>query len=156
MYPRRSQTVYTEQLGEELSIYDWARNRVHALNPTAARVWQLCDGVTSPEAIAAALHRDIAVRDAEAVVDLTLRSLARAHLLEAPRQFPAVRPGWTRRALLRRGVATGLLPAIHSIAAPPPASRCQPAATIASARGRCNTRTRQAFAGVSSPGSFAP
>ena len=59
MYPRRSSTTHTEQLGDEASVYDWARAQVHALNPTAARVWQLCDGATSPDAIAAALRAEM-------------------------------------------------------------------------------------------------
>ena len=57
MYPRQSSTTHTEQLGDEASVYDWARGQVHALNPIAARVWQLCDGATSPDAIAAVLAR---------------------------------------------------------------------------------------------------
>ena len=44
MYPRQSPTTHTEQLGDEASVYDWARAQVHALNPTAARVWRQCDG----------------------------------------------------------------------------------------------------------------
>ena len=48
MYPRQSRTTHTEQLGDEASVYDWARAQVHALNPTAARVWRQCDGATSP------------------------------------------------------------------------------------------------------------
>ena len=55
-YPRRSPTTHTEQLGDEASVYDWARAQVHALNPTAAFVWRQCDGATSPDAIAAALR----------------------------------------------------------------------------------------------------
>ena len=58
MYPQQSRTTHTEQLGDEASVYDWARAQVHALNPTAARVWRLCDGATSPEAIAEALRRN--------------------------------------------------------------------------------------------------
>ena len=58
MYPRQSPTTHTEQLGDEASVYDWARAQVHALNPTAARVWRQCDGATSPEAIAAGLRVD--------------------------------------------------------------------------------------------------
>ena len=56
MYPRQSPTTHTEQLGDEASVYDWARAQVHALNPTAAFVWRQCDGATSPDAIAAALR----------------------------------------------------------------------------------------------------
>ena len=72
MYPRQSPTTHTEQLGDEASVYDWARAQVHALNPTAAFVWRLCDGATSPAAIAAAVQRELDLPEAEAVVDLTL------------------------------------------------------------------------------------
>ena len=54
MYPRQSPTTHTEQLGDEVAVYDRALAKVHALNPTAACVWRQCDGATSPEAIAAA------------------------------------------------------------------------------------------------------
>ena len=84
MHPRQSSTTHTEQLGEEASVYDWARAQVHALNPTAARVWRLCDGATSPDAIAAALRAEMGIPEAEAVVDLTLAQFARLHLLELP------------------------------------------------------------------------
>ncbi len=84
MYPRQSPTTHTEHLGDEASVYDWARAQVHALNPTAARVWRQCDGATSPEAIAAAVRVELGIPEAEAVVDLTLRHLARVHLLERP------------------------------------------------------------------------
>src|SRR4029077_6282892 len=84
MYPRRSPTTHTEQLGDEASVYDWARGEVHALNPTAARVWRQCDGATRREEIAATLRAEMGIPEAEAVVDLTLAHLARVHLLEVP------------------------------------------------------------------------
>ena len=126
MHPRRSQTVHTETLGDEVAVYDGARQQVHALNATAARVWQLCDGATSPAAMAAVLGSELALPEAEAVVNLTLRDLARAHLLEVPGDLPADRRGVTRRALLRRGVAASLLPAIYSIVAPSPVAAQSP------------------------------
>ncbi len=129
MHPRRSPTVHTETLGDEVAVYDRARQQVHALNATAGRVWQLCDGATSPEAMAAALRRDLALPEAEAVVTLTLRHLARAHLLEVQGDLPADRRGLTRRALLGRGVAASLLPAIYSIVAPPPVAAQSPPPT---------------------------
>ena len=117
MYPRRSPTTHTEQLGDEASVYDWARAQVHALNPTAARVWRQCDGATSPETIAAVLHTELGIPEADAVVDLTLRQLARVHLLELPLESRGDRPGTTRRWLLGRGLAAAMLPAIYSIMA---------------------------------------
>ena len=46
-YPKQAASTHVEQLGSELCIYNWQRKEVHALNPTAARVWQQCDGQTS-------------------------------------------------------------------------------------------------------------
>ena len=84
MFPRRSVTTHTEQLGDEASVYDWARAQVHALNPTASFVWQRCDGATSRQAIAAALRQGVGIVEADEVVELTLAQLARLHLLELP------------------------------------------------------------------------
>ena len=111
MYPRQSATTHTEQLGDEASVYDWARAQVHALNPTAARVWRLCDGATSPDAIAAALRREMGIPEADAVVDLTLTQLARLHLLELPVESrgdrPATDPAVAARSRRGRGDAAG-------------------------------------------------
>ena len=120
MYPRQSLTTHTEQLGDEASVYDWARAQVHALNPTAAWVWRLCDGATSRDAIAAALRVEMGIPEADAVVDLTLKQLARVHLLELPVELRGDRSAPTRRWLLGRGVAAAMLPAIYSIVAPSP------------------------------------
>jgi hypothetical protein len=125
MYPRQSPTTYTEQLDDEASVYDWALGQVHALNPTAARVWRQCDGATSPEAIAALLTRDN-IPEADAVVQLTLKELARLHLLEEPVGSCTERAATSRRWLLGRGVAAAMLPAIYSIAAPSPVEAQSP------------------------------
>ncbi len=127
MYPRRSSTTHTEQLGDEASVYDWARTEVHALNPIAARVWRQCDGATSPEAIAAVLRLEMGIPEAEAVVDLALTQLARVHLLELPVESRGDRPTISRRWLLGRGVAAAMLPAIYSIVAPSPLEAQSPA-----------------------------
>src|SRR5436190_1081736 len=105
MYPRRSTTTHTEQLGDEASVYDWAHGQVHALNPIAACVWRQCDGATSHDKIAETLRQEMGVSEAEAVADLTLRQLARLHLLELPAESLGEQPATTRRWLLRRGVA---------------------------------------------------
>ena len=127
MYPRQSRTTHTEHLGNEASVYDWARAQVHALNPTAARVWQLCDGATSPDAIAATLRVEMGIPEAEAVVDLALTQFARAHLLELPIESRGDRSAPTRRWLLGRGLAVAMLPAIYSIVAPSPVEAQSPA-----------------------------
>src|SRR5215213_2457809 len=79
--PKRAEAVHVETLGDEVCIYDWQRKEVHALNPTAARVWQHCDGQTSPQQIAATLAAELNVPNAEELVWLTLSKLEKAHLL---------------------------------------------------------------------------
>lgn len=68
MYPQKIETVHVEKLDNELCIYDWQRLEVHALNPTAALVWHLCDGQTSPAQMAEKLQADLHTPRAEELV----------------------------------------------------------------------------------------
>jgi hypothetical protein len=126
--PQHSSTVHTERLGDELCLYDWKRRRVHALNSTAAFVWERCDGTASPAAIATALEQELAVppAEAEALVTLALHQLGEAGLLASPFKAMPNRPLPPRRQLLRWGVAAGLLPVIHSLVAPEPLAAQSP------------------------------
>jgi hypothetical protein len=118
-YPQQTATVHVEQLGDELCIYDWQRKQVHSLNPTAARVWQRCDGQSSAAQIAAALLADMPPAQAEELVWMTLDQLAKAHLLEGELAKPAAFKGLNRRQFLKKaGMAAALLPAVYSIVAP--------------------------------------
>ena len=117
-YPRRTPYVHIEAIGEELCVYDWQRRRVHALNPTAALVWQRCDGATPLETIAEAVQLCLGAADSRALVSATLRELANADLLVESGEVAG--PDATRRALLQRGIAAALLPVVHSIVAPEP------------------------------------
>ncbi len=116
-HPQRIHSVHVESIDGDLCVYDTTRQRVHALNHTAAFVWQRCDGRTSPVDLAAALSAEGSIDDAEAVVRLTLQELAAAHLLSAPLAEVA---RVSRRDLLARGVAAAAIPAIYSIVAPTP------------------------------------
>ncbi len=120
MYPRQSSTTHTELLGDEVAVYDCTHAQVHALNPTAACVWRLCDGQTSTGAIAASLHRAMGIPEAEAVVELTLEELARLQLLELPVESITEQPAPSRRWLLGRGLSAAMLPAVYTILAPSP------------------------------------
>jgi hypothetical protein len=132
-YPQRSTAVHVEQLGQELAIYDWERKEVHALNATAARVWQLCDGQTSPDQMATLLAAEWGVADAAGLVALTLKRLAAAHLLTATTVLPAASRGVTRREVLKQivrfGAAAAILPLINSIPAPVMAQAASPTPT---------------------------
>jgi hypothetical protein len=114
--PRRSRTVHSEILNDEICLYEWTTTRVHALNATAARVWSLCDGTLSVAQIAEALRGDIGVH-AEEVVGLAVAQFSEAGLLEAP--VPAGALALSRRGLVKRlGLTAAMLPVVSSIAAP--------------------------------------
>jgi PqqD family protein of HPr-rel-A system len=45
--------VTLERLGEEAILHDRGGGRVHVVNGSAARLWELCDGRTVDEIVAA-------------------------------------------------------------------------------------------------------
>jgi len=70
-------------MGEELLLYDSQRNRTHYLNPTAAVIWELCDGTRTPQEIAEEILKVLPV-DRERVlsdVERTLHQFAQKHIL---------------------------------------------------------------------------
>ncbi|MFZ5916045.1 MAG: PqqD family peptide modification chaperone [Chloroflexota bacterium] len=130
IFPKQSKTIHVEMLNDELCLYDWQRKEVHALNPTAATVWQLCDGQTSPQQMAGQLKGDLNAEQAEALVWASLEQLREAHLLESEIARPDGRPILTRRQALKvlGGAAAGaaLLPVVSSIVAPTPVEAQSP------------------------------
>lgn len=129
--PKQAASIHVEQLGDELCIYNWQRNEVHALNPTAARVWQQCDGQTSPTQIAAVLQAELQLPGAEAqeLAWMTLAQLEKAHLLHEAVVKPSRRKVLPRREFIRLGVAAALLPVVHSIVAPTAVAAASPTPT---------------------------
>lgn len=127
MYPLRSRTTYTETLDNEVCVYEWIRHEVHALNATAAGVWQLCDGKTTVAEMVERL-RVAQLPYPEQLVDLALEEFQRKHLLEADPALPIERPAISRRVLMRRGLTAALLPVVTSIVAPTPLQAQSPGA----------------------------
>jgi hypothetical protein len=117
--PKRRRTTHVETLHGELCIYEWTTKTVHALNPAAARVWEMCDGVTTIEEMTAALRRDLNAPAATAIVEHALMQFDRAGLLE-PRTLAGVGVVVSRRALLRRIGIAAAIPVVTSIVAPTP------------------------------------
>ena len=114
---RREKGVVVQQLPDELLIYDTETDRALCLNATAALVYTLCDGQTSPEGIAAQVKDKLGLAEAGPLVSLALSQLARARLLEGPSRGTArLLP---RRRLLRQlGIAAALMPSVFSLVAP--------------------------------------
>lgn len=58
MLPTRRPDLMTRTLDDELVIFDRDKNQVHRLNPTAAYIWNSCDGRHTPIEIAKNLADD--------------------------------------------------------------------------------------------------
>src|SRR4051812_18760323 len=117
MRPRKSKSTYTEILHDEVCVYEWTRHEVHALNATAASVWQMCDGKTTIAAIAERLGGGQLPHAAD-LVALALEDFRHRHLLETDQSASDARPALSRRALLRRGGTAALLLIVTPIIAP--------------------------------------
>lgn len=116
------------QVGPETVVYDRRRHRAHCLGPLAAAVWRECDGGRSTAEIAERVRAARGEPIDEATVEVALRRLERARLVEgrAPRRREAdsgrqgAPGGAGRREALRRVAAlTGL--AVLSVVTPSPA-----------------------------------
>jgi hypothetical protein len=44
--------IIARQMQEEILLYDSKKDSTHLLNPTAAAIWEMCDGTRTPEEIA--------------------------------------------------------------------------------------------------------
>ncbi len=113
--PKKSQSLHVENLNDELSVYDWQRQQMHSLNPTAASVFELCDGETSPEQMAVKL---------DAPKELIFQSLAeldKAKLLEVEEKKAFWQEDVSRRQFVKVGAGVAAA-AIVSIMLPSPAA----------------------------------
>jgi len=160
-HPKRIETVHAETLEGELCLYDWQRLEVHNLNPTAARVWELCDGQTTPQEMAAQLHGDLTPAQAEELVWLALKRLEKANLLDERNKVvqPAgpQREVYSRREMLTKlGVAAIMLPVVSTIVAPSPVEAQSPAPGPAPSITVCSHNNRGPYTDSIPAGSYDP
>jgi hypothetical protein len=116
----RKEGILIKELSHETLVYDLERHKAHCLNPTAAAIWKLCDGRRSAVEIASVMAEESRLPVDEPVVWYGVGQLAKAALMEFPRQRLDVRAGISRRdALGRIGIATAIaVPLVTSIVAP--------------------------------------
>lgn len=115
----RQEKIVIKQIADEVLVYDCARDKAHCLNPSAAAVWQRCDGQTTVSEIARLIATDSEPVN-ESIVWLALGELHRSHLLEEPQGLPQAMLGMSRREAVRRiGLGAAIaLPLVASITAP--------------------------------------
>ena len=126
MKPRAKRNgLLSEQLDDELIVYDPDQGRGHCLNRTAALVWRRANGEHTVAELAAILHQELDPVADENLVWHALDRLNAAHLLEEPRPRSTEEIRASRREFVRKvglvGVVSLLLPMVTSVAAPAPA-----------------------------------
>jgi len=133
----RKKGLVIQELPDEVLVYDLDRDRAHCLNPTAAFVWQRCDGKTTTTQIARTLGQQFDCAVDEKLVWLALDQLGKNHLLDKQPAPPPVLMGMNRRAMVRAlGLAAVVaVPVVTSIIAPTPAQ----AATCLTTGQACTT-----------------
>ena len=97
MAARRVEGVHTERSADEILALKAESLEAHALNQSAAVVYDLCDGTTSKAEMAAEIHRRTGLPADEEIVDLALSELVETGLVviddeaDMRRQSPAAR-----------------------------------------------------------------
>ena len=119
----RKRGMVIKEVDNEVLVFDTERDRAHCLNLSAAAIWRLCDGKTTPSSLANLLEGESGQRVDERIIWLGLRDLRRSHLLEAAQVWPeqvTARKGMSRREAVRRiGLGTAMaLPLVISMTAP--------------------------------------
>lgn len=137
-HARKSGLIVKEADGEIL-IYDEHNNRAHCLNPTAAKVWQHCDGRSTIADTCTSLSGGLDSPVDENIIWYAIDQFSRDNLLEEKTQTPAgfITNGMNRRQMVRTlGLAAVIaLPLVTTIVAPNAAQ----AATTVGPGGPCCT-----------------
>ena len=118
----RRERILTEAVESELILYDQQAKKAHRLNPTAAFLWQHCDGARSRFDLAKLLHQKMGLPEDDGLVSVALEQLQKQGLVEG---CPTAE-GFSRRDALKRlrslGIAVAMIPVVATIIAPPPAA----------------------------------
>ena len=116
---KRIDGLLSERIDNELLVFNEATGEGHALNESAAAVFELCDGEADRAAMVEALAKDFGLPADEAVLDLALSELRDAGLIAGD----DVVEGINRRSVIRRlglsVMAAAALPLVDTMLARP-------------------------------------
>src|SRR5687768_8237216 len=119
----RSNALVVEHLAGETLIYDLERDEAHHLNPTAATVFELCDGRATVDQLAARAAERLGQPVSDETICVAVEQLGECGLLAGAPQLDG---GVSRREVVRKAALVGAgaavaAPVIKSIVAPTPA-----------------------------------
>ena len=134
MPARQVEGLQFERVADEILAVKPDTLEAHALNQSAAAVFDLCDGKASTADMAAEIQRRTGLPADEEIVELALAELADAGLIV--RDAPESASGISRRSLVRRlslsAAAVMMLPVVETILVPPAAAQVSPTTTTTS------------------------
>ncbi len=73
--PVRNPEVLLKDVGGESLLYHNGKKEVHILNPTARLIWDLCDGLHSPEKMEQSLRDHFSMNEKHNIADDVTRTL---------------------------------------------------------------------------------
>ncbi len=94
--------ISTQQVGQELLVYDETSHKAFCLNATSAAVWKRCDGTHTIRQIASGATLELAAPVTEEIVSFALSELRADGLVEA-----GDLSGYARSCRCRRHGASG-------------------------------------------------
>jgi hypothetical protein len=134
MAARRVEGLQFERVADEILAVKPATLEAHALNQSAAAVFDLCDGKASKSEMAAEIRRRTGLPADEEIVELALAELVDAGLVVVDDPEPP--STISRRSLVRRlslsAAAVMMLPVVETILVPPAAAQASPTTTSTS------------------------
>jgi hypothetical protein len=118
---RRVEGVQIERAADEILALKEGSLEAHAINQSAATVYDLCDGNTSKSEMAAEIHRRTGLPADEEIVDLALSELVETGLVTL--DDSESRSAVSRRTLIRRlslsSALALMLPLVETVVVPP-------------------------------------
>lgn len=131
MAAKRVDGLQFERVADEILAVKPQTLEAHALNQSAAVVFDLCDGQASKSEMAAEIQRRTGLPADEEIVELALSELADAGLVTLEDADPI--SSISRRSLVRRlslsAAAMMMLPVVETILVPPAAAQVSPTTT---------------------------
>lgn len=114
----RRNGIVTQEMSDELLVYDLESNKAHCLNSTASFVWRNCDGENTVDDIRAEFEQKTGQTVSEEIIVLAFEQLHSTELILSSGNVPA--SGISRRELLKKAgfAAAVALPLVSSLAVP--------------------------------------
>ena len=133
----KTEGLVTQELADELLVYDERKHKAHCLNETAWKIWEECTGEQNVAEISQRTSKKLKASVDETMVWVALDELSKNGLLQERVTVDAL----SRRAMMRRlGIGAAIaIPVVTSIIAPKAitAATCRPTGQSCTTGAQC-------------------